>query len=84
MGHLQCSGIECTSVCSLLGYNHIRTFDGGEFTYDVGGDLCYYTLVEVKPQGLVTIFHFPYFFYNISDYTIVYTIYTISFSIFFL
>lgn len=42
----ECEEAECSHECSVLGYQHIHSFDGKEFEFH-GAD-CSYTLVEVN------------------------------------
>jgi hypothetical protein len=44
-GTWSCTKKHCSKTCSILGTNHIQTFDGKN--YDVRGN-CEYILVQVK------------------------------------
>jgi len=47
MGRLTCTDHECSSTCTFTGYNHVKTFDGQQYDFDVAGTECAYTLVKV-------------------------------------
>lgn len=49
-GQWNCTEEICTKECSVLGFNHIKTFDGAEYTNwgPESGDAGHYTLVNVS------------------------------------
>ena len=55
MGRLECTEIECSATCSLVGYNHVTTFDGQMYDFDVGDTECTYSLVQVRAYTILIV-----------------------------
>ena len=53
-GRWTCSQDVCAKTCEIIGYQHIKTFDGFQFTYQ--GAPCEYTLVEVTGTAVSFLF----------------------------
>jgi len=49
LGKWKCTDDSCARTCSVLGYQHIETFDGKK--YDFEGPACEYTLVELNDEA---------------------------------
>ena len=47
-GRMICQDIQCPQECKIIGYNNVVTFDGESYNFDYEGQLCYFTLAEVK------------------------------------
>ncbi|KAH3718098.1 hypothetical protein DPMN_060897 [Dreissena polymorpha] len=57
MGRLDCTDNECSATCSVIGYNHVLTFDGTPYDFDVGDNGCSYRLVQVDIPAIVCLLY---------------------------
>ena len=43
-----CQDVLCPQECKVTGFNNFVTFDGETYNFDYAGELCHFTLTEVK------------------------------------